>query len=118
MVTLHLILLLVAPCVTSYNCYDSYSCSLQSLATGNNSDINCFGYFSCAQTTIISTDATFTGTSNASVSIGCHGSFSCYKSNIIQINNDQYQDGLMETNLTALLLTTPSIRCHGLFVCV
>ena len=111
------LVLLVTPCVTSYDCYDSYSCALQSLVTGNNTDINCFGYFSCAQATIISTDATFTNTSNISVSIGCHGSFSCYKSDTIEINNNQYQYVMVEANFTSGLLTTSYIRCHGLFVC-
>ena len=116
MFAFYLALLLVTPCITAYDCYDSYSCALQSLVAYNNTDINCFGYFSCAQATIISTDATFTDANNISVSIGCHGSFSCYKSDKIEINNNQYQFATTETNFTDRLLTTSYIRCHGLFV--
>ena len=60
----------------TYQCYNGYSCALQTIEDDTSSRIECYGYNSCAQATKID--------STNSPNIQCFGSYSCYDVNLIQ----------------------------------
>ena len=67
---------------TTSSCHDAYSCMFMSISNISSTNIECYGYFSCSETTKLEiVDNQF---------IYCYGSFSCYKSNLITSNNHIY----------------------------
>ena len=89
-------------------CHDGYSCT-STLISSNNSHIECWGYWSCAESIIIEIN---------NYEIQCYGSFSCYKSNLIQhygTTSNTIFCVFSNTSLIILELFT-TVMC-GLFVC-
>ena len=81
---------------STYQCHNVDQCALQSISdttTRCDSNVECFGYFSCWQATKIESTVT--------ASIYCYGAYSCYQSTLIQHTGSSYQ----------------TIFCYGLFAC-
>ena len=63
---------------STYECHDAYSCALTSISdtTTADSNVECYGYHSCAQATKIE--------STANAYIYCYGGYSCVGATLIQ----------------------------------
>ena len=79
--------------VSAYECHDSYSCALTAIST-TSSNIECYGYHSCAQATKIE--------STANAHIYCYGGYSCAQATLIQYTGT---------------INTRHIYCYGSFSC-
>ena len=60
----------------SGECYEAYSCALDTIENSLSDSVNCYGYFACTQTIKIESDGV--------QDINCDGSYSCYNSQLIK----------------------------------
>ena len=83
-----------------HQCHNAYSCDLTSIidnSTASSSNIECYGYFSCAQAITIQ--------STGSADIYCYGSYSCYQAELIQRTSTTYYKHI-------------DCYVHGIYICL
>ena len=122
---------------SAYQCHNAYECALDTISdsTTSGSNIECYGYYSCAKaTTIVSTDNAHilcyggyscveagsiqhTGTTYFK-RIYCYGSFSCaYVDDIYNADGPIYCSGELSCAESTITIDQSNIYCYGCRSC-